>query len=89
MITIDKILDLKTRLEALKGHLDVEEKRGQILEEEKYAHDPDFWNDQKKAQVVMKKIRERSARVTAKLAAGSEFNMSPKNRQLLSPWAQS
>ena len=58
MITIDKILDLKTRLEALKSYLDVEEKRGQILEEEKYTHDPDFWNDQKKAQVVMKKIRE-------------------------------
>src|SRR5882672_4198866 len=58
MITIDKILDLQTRLEALKGYLDVEEKRGQIIEEEKYTHDPDFWNDQKKAQVVMKKIRE-------------------------------
>ncbi len=58
MITIDKILDLTTRLEALKSYLDVEEKRGLILEEEKYTHDPDFWNDQKKAQVVMKKIRE-------------------------------
>ncbi|MBK8613507.1 MAG: peptide chain release factor 2 [Flavobacteriales bacterium] len=58
MVTIDKISELQTRLEALKGYLDVEEKRGQILEEEKYTHDPDFWNDQKKAQVVMKKIRE-------------------------------
>ena len=58
MITIDKITDLQVRLEALKADLDVEEKRGQILEEEKYTHDPDFWNDQKKAQVVMKKIRE-------------------------------
>ncbi len=58
MVTIDKITELQTRLEALKGYLDVEEKRGQILEEEKYTHDPDFWNDQKKAQVVMKKIRE-------------------------------
>ena len=58
MITIDKILDLKTRLDALKGYLAIEDKRGQILEEEKYTHDPDFWNDQKKAQVVMKKIRE-------------------------------
>ncbi|HEY0978929.1 MAG TPA: peptide chain release factor 2 [Flavobacteriales bacterium] len=58
MITIDKVNDLQTRLDALKGYLDVEEKRGQILEEEKYTHDPDFWNDQKKAQIVMKKIRE-------------------------------
>ena len=58
MITIDKILDLKTRLDALKGYLAIEDKRGQILEEEKYTHDPDFWNDQKKAQAAMKKIRE-------------------------------
>ncbi len=58
MITIDKITDLSERLEALKGYLDIEEKRGRILEEEKYTTDPDFWNDQKKAQVVMHKIRE-------------------------------
>jgi len=58
MITIDKITDLNERLEALKGYLDIEEKRGRILEEEKYTTDPDFWNDQKKAQVVMHKIRE-------------------------------
>jgi peptide chain release factor 2 len=58
MITIDKIDDLNERLEALKGYLDIEEKRGRILEEEKYTLDPDFWNDQKKARVVMHKIRE-------------------------------
>jgi peptide chain release factor 2 len=50
MITIDKINDLAGRLEALKSYLNVEEKRGQIKEEEKYTLDPDFWNDQKKAQ---------------------------------------
>ena len=58
MVTAYHIDDLVQRLEALKGYLQVEDKRGLILEEEKYTHDPDFWNDQKKAQVVIKKIRE-------------------------------
>ena len=58
MITIDKIDALNERLEALKGYLDIEEKRGRVLEEEKYTLDPEFWNDQKKAHVVMHKIRE-------------------------------
>ena len=58
MVTAYQIDDLVQRLEALKGYLQVEDKRGLILEEEKYTHDPDFWNDQKKAQVVIKKIRE-------------------------------
>lgn len=58
MITIDKVDDLNQRLEALKGYLDIEEKRGRIQEEEKYTLDPEFWNDQKKAQQVMHRIRE-------------------------------
>lgn len=58
MITIDKVDDLNQRLDALKGYLDIEEKRGRIQEEEKYTLDPDFWNDQKKAQQVMHRIRE-------------------------------
>lgn len=58
MITIEKIDELNSRLTALKGYLDIEEKRGRIIEEEKYTQDPDFWNDQKKAQVTMRKIRE-------------------------------
>lgn len=58
MITIDKIEDLSERIDALKAYLEIEEKRGRILEEEKYTQDPEFWNDQKKAQLVMHKIRE-------------------------------
>ncbi len=58
MITIEKVNDLQERLAALKGYLDIEDKRGRIKEEEKYTLDPDFWNDQKKAQGVMHKIRE-------------------------------
>lgn len=58
MITIDKISDLSERLESLKSYLEIEEKRGRIQEEQKYTLDPEFWNDQKKAQGVMHKIRE-------------------------------
>ncbi|MBX2981780.1 MAG: peptide chain release factor 2 [Flavobacteriales bacterium] len=58
MITIDKIHDLTERLGSLKGYLEIEDKRGRIQEEQKYTLDPEFWNDQKKAQGVMHKIRE-------------------------------
>ncbi|MCB9170976.1 MAG: peptide chain release factor 2 [Flavobacteriales bacterium] len=58
MVTAYQYEELNERLEALHGYLRVEEKQEQIAEEEKYTHDPDFWNDQKKAQGVMKKIRE-------------------------------
>lgn len=58
MVTAYQIEELGQRLEALKGYLQVEDKRGLIQEEEKYTHDPEFWNNQKKAQATMKKIRE-------------------------------
>jgi len=58
MITIEKIEELGQRLATLKDHLAVDEKRGLIAEEEKYTQDPDFWNDQKKAQQTMRRIRE-------------------------------
>ena len=38
--------------------MEIEDKRGRIQEEQKYTLDPEFWNDQKKAQGVMHKIRE-------------------------------
>jgi len=58
MINTDQIADLSKRVEALKGYLDIENKKGQILEEEKYTQDPEFWNDQNKAQATMKRIKE-------------------------------
>ncbi len=58
MITTDKIDELGERLEDLKAHLEVDQKRGLVAEEEKYTQDPDFWNDQKKAQQTMRRIRE-------------------------------
>ena len=46
MVTADQFHELNERLDALKGYLAVEDKRGRIAEEEKYTQDPDFWNDQ-------------------------------------------
>ena len=58
MVTSYQYDDLNQRLSALKGYLAIDEKIGLIQEEEKYTHDPSFWNDQKKAQATMKKIKE-------------------------------
>lgn len=58
MINADQYADLAARVEALSGYLAIEDKRGQILEEEKYTQDPEFWNDQNKAQATMKRIKE-------------------------------
>lgn len=58
MINADQISELTKRVEALKGYLSIESKIGAIQEEEKYTQDPDFWNDQNKAQATMKRINE-------------------------------
>jgi peptide chain release factor 2 len=58
MVTNHHFEELARRLAQLKEYLNVEHKRGQVAEEEKYTQDPDFWNDQKRAQATMRKIRE-------------------------------
>ena len=42
---------------ALKGYLAIEQKRIDILEDEKLSQDPEFWNDAKEAEKVMRRIR--------------------------------
>ena len=44
MITIDKITGLNERLEALKGYLDIEDKRGRIIHRETYRTHYVLWN---------------------------------------------
>jgi peptide chain release factor 2 len=41
------------------GFFDVDTKLMQIAEDEKQTQDPDFWNDAKKAEVVMRQIRNK------------------------------
>ena len=58
MITSDQLKEIKERCEALNRYLDIEGKQMQYEEEQLRTHDPDFWNDQKSAEVQMKKVKE-------------------------------
>ncbi|HOK74078.1 MAG TPA: peptide chain release factor 2 [Bacteroidales bacterium] len=56
MVTTEQIKDLNERLDALRRYLDIEGKSGEISRLETETRKPDFWNDPKKAEQVLKKI---------------------------------
>lgn len=58
MITQDQIKQVGERIETLKGYLNLEEKKITILNEEEKTAAPGFWDDPKKAEVVLKGIRQ-------------------------------
>lgn len=58
MITLEQIKDLASRQLALKRYLDIDSKKIEVEEEELRTHVADFWEDQKKAEAQMKKIKE-------------------------------
>jgi len=57
MLTIDQLNSLRKRVDDLKGYLAIDAKRIEIAEEEKRTQDPEFWNDSKEAERVMKRLR--------------------------------
>ena len=57
MITSDQIKEIQERVEALYRYLDIESRLVQLEEEELKTHAPDFWNDQKRAEEQMKKVK--------------------------------
>ena len=59
MVSKEQLQTLQERLEALHQYLQIEEKRIQIINQEEKTADASFWEDQKEAQKVMKKIRGR------------------------------
>ena len=59
MITSDQIKDLVQRLDALKLHLGIDQKRVEIQNEEEKTFDPNFWNDPKEAEQFMRMLREK------------------------------
>ncbi len=65
MINQDQLKEFLSRIEVIGDYLKISEKRLQLQEEELKTHDPDFWNDAKKAELQMKSIRGIKSWVTA------------------------
>ncbi|MCD8269113.1 MAG: peptide chain release factor 2 [Parabacteroides sp.] len=58
MITSDQLQNVLEREQALRGYLDIDGKTIQLEEEELRTQDPGFWEDAKRAEAQMKKVRE-------------------------------
>ncbi|MFI5164268.1 MAG: peptide chain release factor 2 [Bacteroidia bacterium] len=58
MITSEQIQDLRDRREALRGIFDVDKKSNEIAELETRTHAPDFWNNPKKAEEILREIKQ-------------------------------
>ncbi|WP_159039936.1 peptide chain release factor 2 [Christiangramia fulva] len=56
MITTENIKDLKERLVALRRYLDIDAKKIEITNKEEKTFAPDFWDDPKKAELIMKEV---------------------------------
>ena len=61
MLNADQIQSASERVLALKGYLAIERKRIDIQEDEKLSQDPEFWNDAKEAEKVMRRMRGKKA----------------------------
>jgi peptide chain release factor 2 len=58
MITQDQLKDLQNRVEALHRYLDIDRKKIELEEEQLRTQAPDFWDDPKRAQEQMKKVKD-------------------------------
>ncbi len=57
MITQDQLKDVSNRIEKLKSYLEIDKKLIEISNEEEKTANPDFWNNPKEAEKVMKELR--------------------------------
>ena len=57
MITQDQLKDILDRTEKLRHYLHIEEKEVELQEEQLRTQAPDFWDDPKRAEEQMKKVR--------------------------------
>ncbi len=59
MITQDQLKNLEQRVKELHNYLNIDQKLIELQEEELKTQDPNFWNDPKSAEALMKKIRNK------------------------------
>lgn len=57
MVTLEQLKDIKERTAALHRYLDIENKKVQVEEEQLRTQVPGFWDDAKKAEAQMKKVK--------------------------------
>ena len=58
MITSDQLKEVMERAEALHHYLDIDKKKIEFEEEQLRTQAPDFWDDPKRAQEQMKKVKD-------------------------------
>ncbi|MCC2547004.1 peptide chain release factor 2 [Hymenobacter sp. BT175] len=56
-MTQDQVKELKGRAEALRGIFDYDNRKAQVTATEEQTTAPDFWDDSKKAEAVLKEIK--------------------------------
>lgn len=57
MITQENIKDISERIEKLKKYLNIDQKLIEIANEEERASGPDFWNNRKEAEILMRSLQ--------------------------------
>jgi peptide chain release factor 2 len=56
-VTFDNIKDFQQRIKNLHSYLEIEKKEIEILNEEEKSANPNFWNNPKEAETIMKTLR--------------------------------
>ncbi|MFL0061095.1 peptide chain release factor 2 [Tenacibaculum maritimum] len=57
MITNEQLKNISKRVDKLKSYLEIDKKLIEINNEEEKTANPDFWNDPKEAEILMKSLR--------------------------------
>ena len=56
-MTIEQLKELQSRLKTIRGHLDIEKRSMSVAELQDQSLDPDFWNDSKRAESIMRDLK--------------------------------